>query len=57
MAGNFNVNADDNTTSTAAVSANNIDWTVNQYLVIVHTNSSTADSSVNSFGHIQINKA
>ena len=57
MAGNFNVNADDNTTSTAAVSANNIDWTVNQYLVIVHTNSSAADSSVNSFAHIQINKA
>ena len=57
MAGNFNVNADDNIVSSATVSANNIDWTVNQYLVIAHTNASAADSSVNSFGHIQINKA
>lgn len=57
MAGNFNVNADDNIVSSTTVSANNIDWTVAQYLVIAHTNASAADSSVNSFGHIQINKA
>lgn len=57
MAGNGNINADDNVAFSSAVSANNIDWTVDQYLVIVHTNSSAADSSVNSFGHIQINKA
>ena len=57
MAGNLNVNADDNVAVTTAVSANNIDWTVAQYLVIAHANSSAADSSVNSFAHIQINKA
>jgi hypothetical protein len=57
MAGNGNINADDNVAFSSAVSANNINWTVDQYLVIVHTNASAADSSVNSFGHIQINKA
>jgi hypothetical protein len=57
MAGNGNINADDNVAFSSAVSANNIDWTVNQYLIIAHANSSAADSSVNSFGHIQINKA
>jgi len=57
MAGNLNVNADDNVAVTTAVSANNIDWTQNQYLVIAHANSSISDGSVNSFGHIQINKA
>jgi hypothetical protein len=57
MAGNGNINADDNVSFSSAVSTNNIDWTVDQYLVIAHTNSSAADSSVNSFGHIQINKA
>jgi len=56
MAGNFNVNPDDNVASSSTVSANNIDWTVDQYLVVVHTNGSAADSSVNSFAHIQINK-
>jgi hypothetical protein len=57
MAGNLNVNADDNTSVTTAVSANNIDWTVDQYLVVAVTNSSTADSSRSSFVHLQINKA
>lgn len=57
MAGNLNVNADDNVAVTTAVSANNINWTQNQYLVIAHANSSISDGSVNSFGHIQINKA
>ena len=56
MAGNGNVNPDDNTSLTVAVSTSNIDWTVGQYLVIAHANGSTADSSVNSFAHIQINK-
>ena len=56
MAGNGNVNPDDNTALSFAVSTSNIDWTVDQYLVIAHANGSTADSSVNSFTHIQINK-
>ena len=57
MAGNLNVNADDNTAVTTAVSANNIDWTVNQYLVVAVQNGSTADSSRSSFVHAQVNKA
>jgi hypothetical protein len=57
MAGNLNVNADDNTAVTTAVSASNIDWTVAQYLVIAVQNSSTADTSRSSFIHAQINKA
>lgn len=56
MAGNFNVQADDNTTSTAAVSASNINWTVDQYIVVVITNSSTADSTRSSLIHAQIHK-
>jgi hypothetical protein len=56
MAGNLNVNPDDNTSATTAVSASNIDWTVNQYLVVAVTNSSTADSSRSSFIHVQVNK-
>jgi hypothetical protein len=57
MAGNLNVNADDNTSVTTAVSASNIDWTVDQYIVVALTNSSTADSSRSSFIQVQINKA
>jgi hypothetical protein len=57
MAGNFNVNPDDNSVSSTAVSASNIDWTQNQYIVVAVANSSTADSSRSSFIHAQINKA
>jgi len=57
MAGNFNVQADDNTTSTAAVSASNINWTIDQYIVVVITNSSTADTTRSSLIHAQINKS
>lgn len=56
MAGNLNVNADDNTGVTTAVSANNIDWTQNQYLVVAVQNGSTSDSSRSSFIQVQINK-
>lgn len=56
MAGNLNVNADDNSAVTTAVSANNIDWTQNQYIVIAVQNGSTADSSRSSFIQCQINK-
>jgi hypothetical protein len=56
MAGNFNVNPDDNAVSSAAVSNSNIDWTVDQYVVVVLTNSSIADISQSSFIHAQINK-
>ena len=57
MASGLNVNADDNTSVTTAVTASNIDWTVAQYLVVAVTNGSTADTSRSSFAHIQINKA
>jgi hypothetical protein len=57
MASNLNVNADDNTSVTTAVTASNIDWTQNQYVVVALTNSSTADSSRSSFIQVQINKA
>lgn len=57
MAGNLNVNADDNTAVTTAVSANNIDWTQNQYLVVAVQNGATGDSSRSSFIQVQINKA
>ena len=57
MAGNGNVNADDNTSLTVAVSTSNINWTVDQYLVIAVQNGSTADTSRSSFIHVQINKA
>lgn len=57
MASNLNVNADDNTSVTTAVTASNIDWTVDQYLIVALTNSSTADSSRSSFIQVQINKA
>ena len=56
MAGNLNVNADDNLSVTTAVSTSNIDWTVDQYLVVALTNGSTADTSRSSFIHVQINK-
>lgn len=56
MAGNLNVNADDNIAVTTAVSASNINWTVDQYLVVALTNGSTADTSRSSFIHVQINK-
>lgn len=56
MAGNLNVNADDNSAVTTAVSANNIDWTQNQYIVIAVQNGSTADTSRSSFIQCQINK-
>ena len=57
MAGNGNINADDNTSLTVAVSANNIDWTQNQYIIVAVQNGSTADTSRSSFIHVQINKA
>lgn len=57
MAGNGNVNPDDNTSLTFAVSTNNIDWTVAQYLVVAVQNGNTGDSSRSSFIHMQINKA
>jgi hypothetical protein len=57
MAGNLNINADDNVSATVAVSASNINWAVNQYLVVAVQNGSTADSSRSSFIHMQINKA
>ena len=47
---------DDAATGTA-VTASNIDWTVAQYLVIAVQNSSTADTSLSSFVHLQINKS
>lgn len=56
MAGNGNINPDDNTSLTVAVSTNNIDWTQNQYLIVSVQNGSTADSSRSSFIHAQINK-
>jgi hypothetical protein len=56
MAGNGNVNADDNTSLTVAVSTSNIDWTVNQYLVVAVQNGSIADTSRSSFIHVQVNK-
>jgi hypothetical protein len=56
MAGNLNVNADDNTGVTTAVSANNIDWTQNQYIIVAVQNGSTSDSSRSSFIQVQINK-
>ena len=57
MAGNGNVNPDDNTSLSVAVSTNNINWTVNQYLVVAVQNGSTADTSRSSFIHAQVNKA
>jgi hypothetical protein len=57
MAGNLNVNADDNTSVTVAVSASNIDWTVDQYLIVAVANSSLTDVTRSSFIHAQINKA
>lgn len=56
MAGNANINADDNTGITIAVSTNNIDWTQNQYIIVAVQNGSTSDSSRSSFIQVQINK-
>lgn len=47
---------DDTQTGTVVVSSN-IDWTVDQYLVISVQNTSAADSTVSSFIQVQINKA
>jgi hypothetical protein len=47
---------DEGVTGTA-VTASNIDWTVDQYLVIAIQNSNTGDSSRSSFVHLQVNKA
>ena len=47
---------DDAQTGTVVVSSN-IDWTVDQYLVISVQNTSAADSTISSFIHVQINKA
>jgi hypothetical protein len=47
---------DDAQTGTVVVSSN-IDWSVDQYLVISVQNTSAADSTVSSFIHVQINKA
>jgi hypothetical protein len=57
MAGNLNINADDNVSATVAVSTSNINWAVDQYLIVALQNSSTADSSRSSFIHMQVNKA
>ena len=46
---------DEGVTGTA-VTASNIDWTVDQYLVIAIQNSNNADNSRSSFVHLQINK-
>lgn len=56
MAGSLNVNADDNTSVSTAVSSNNIDWTQNQYIIIAVQNGSTADTTRSSFIQVQINK-
>lgn len=47
---------DDAATGTA-VTASNIDWTIDQYLVVAVQNGSTADTSRSSLVHLQINKA
>lgn len=47
---------DDAQTGTVVVNSN-IDWTVDQYLVISVQNTSAADSTISSFIHVQINKA
>ena len=47
----------DDTVFTGGASTNNIDWTITQYLVVAIQNGNTADSSLSSFIHIQINKA
>jgi hypothetical protein len=57
MAGNANINPDDNTALTIAVSTNNIDWTQNQYIVVAVQNGNTADVARSSFIQVQINKA
>ena len=49
------VYTDDAQTGTGVVSSN-IDWTIDQYLVISVQNTSAADSTVSSFIHVQINK-
>ena len=56
MAGNANINADDNTGITIAVSTNNIDWTQNQYIIVAVQNGSTGDTTRSSFIQVQINK-
>lgn len=57
MAGNANINPDDNTALTIAVSTNNIDWTQNQYIIVAVQNGNIADVARSSFIHVQINKA
>ena len=57
MAGNANINPDDNTALTIAVSTNNIDWTQNQYIIVAVQNGNTADVARSSFIHVQIHKA
>jgi len=47
----------DDVVLTGAVANNNINWEVDQYLVVAHQNGSASDGSLNSFYHIQINKA
>lgn len=56
MAGNANINADDNTGIIIAVSTNNIDWTQNQYIIVAVQNGSTGDTTRSSFIQVQINK-
>ena len=46
---------DDTLTGTVVVSSN-IDWTIDQYLVISVQNASASDSTISSFIHVQINK-
>jgi hypothetical protein len=47
----------DDVVFTGSVANSNIDWTVTQYFVAAIQNGNTADSSLSSFIHIQINKA
>ena len=47
----------DDVVFTGAVANSNIDWTVTQHFVAAIQNGNTADSSLSSFIHIQINKA
>jgi hypothetical protein len=57
MAGNANVNADDNIGLTVAVSTSNIDWTVDQYLIVAVQNGNIGDTTRSSFIHVQVHKS
>jgi hypothetical protein len=57
MAGNANINADDNIGLTVAVSTSNIDWTVDQYLIVAVQNGNIGDTTRGSFIHVQVHKS